>query len=105
MVAPSVLGNLAAILECLHPVLPGSDMLFCRCRRCIDPLVDTADMRKIVAAPAEQSSDRVAGAYVQASRLKAPAHVQACLRARFGGTALPTEHVHRLPACIGHRTR
>jgi len=99
MVAPSVLGNSAAVLECQHPVLPGSDILFYRCRRCADLLVDIANRRKIVAAHAEQSIDRVAGAYVQASRLKAPAHVQACLRARFGRTALPsTEHVHRLPA-------
>ncbi len=99
MAAPSVLGNSAAVLECQHPVLPGSDILFYRCRRCADLLVDIANMRKIVAAHAEQSIDRVAGAYVQASRLKAPAHVQACLRARFGRTALPsTEHVHRLPA-------
>lgn len=99
MVVASVLGNPAAVLGWLHPVLPGSETLFYRCRRCIDPLVDIGEMRKVVAAHAEQGSDRVAGAYVQASRLKAPAHVQACLRARFGGTALPsTEHVHRLPA-------
>lgn len=99
MVVASVLGNPAAVLGWLHPVLPGSETLFYRCRRCIDPLVDIGEMRKVVAAHAEQSSDRVAGAYVQASRLKAPAHVQACLRARFGGTALPsTDLFHGLPA-------
>lgn len=95
----SVPENSATALEWLHPVLPGSDTLFYRCQRCIEHLVDIANMRKIVAVHAEQSSDRVAGAYVQASRLKAPAHVQACLRARFGGTASPsTELLHRLPA-------
>lgn len=32
--------------------------------------------------------DWVAGAHVQALQLKAPVHVQACLRARFGGASL-----------------
>ncbi len=63
MVVASVPGNPAAVLGWLHPVLPGSETLSCRCRRCIAPLVDIGEMGKVVAAHAEQSIDRVAGAY------------------------------------------